>query len=63
MKNRYRIDWHKEWDRIERPFGVYVRSPGFFSRWKFVAPFKTDAEAQAYIVGLLDLPREIYQAN
>jgi len=60
MKNRYKIDWHKEYDRVERPFGVYVRSPGLTSRWKYICAFKTEAEAQGYIIGLLNLPREIF---
>lgn len=63
MTNRYKIDHHHEYDRIERPFGVYVRATGLFSRWKYICAFKSDAEAQAYICGLLDLPREIYRGR
>jgi hypothetical protein len=61
MKNRYKIDWHHEYDRVERPFGVYVRAARPLARWKYICAFKNDAEAQAYIVGLLDLPREIWR--
>lgn len=63
MKNRYKIDCHFEYDRIERPFGVYVLAGWLLKRWKYVCCFKTDKEAQAYIVGIIELPREIYQGS
>jgi len=62
MKNRYKIDCHFEWDRLDRPFGVFVHTGLIFRRWKFIVAFKTDAEAQAYIAQLTGLPREIYKA-
>ena len=63
MRNRYKIDTHHEYDRVERPFGVYVLSPGMWSRWHYVCCFKTDADAQGYIGALLELPREIYKVT
>lgn len=63
MRNQYKIDCHHEYDRVERPFGVYVKSPRIFARWKYVCCFKLDSEAQAYITGLLDLPRLIFRAH
>lgn len=62
MTNRYKIDCHHEYDRVERPFGVFVQS-GLFKRWKHICSFKSDAEAQDYIVGILKLPREIYERH
>lgn len=61
MKNRYKIDAHCEYDRLERPFGVYVRAPGWLARWKYICSFKSDVEAQNYILALIELPREIYK--
>lgn len=63
MKNRYKIDAHREYDRVERPFGVYVRSPGLLSRWKHVCSFESDVKAQNYILQLLELPREIFKVG
>lgn len=62
MTNRYKIDCHYEYDRIDRPYGVYVQA-GLFRRWKYICCFKTDEDAQSYIVGILKLPREIYQGS
>lgn len=60
--NRYKIDWHHEWDRNERPFGVWVLTHwlGIFPKWKHICSFKTDDDAQGYIIKILKLPREIY---
>lgn len=58
--NRYKIDCHFEYDRIEKPFGVYVRAGRVLARWRYICSFKTDNDAQAYICGLLSLPREIF---
>ncbi len=61
MTNRYKIDCHFEYDRVDRPYGVYVRVYRLFPRWKYICAFKTDAEAQAYVCDLIALPREIYK--
>jgi len=63
MKNRYKIDWNNDYDRLDKPFGVYVLAPGLFSRWKYICSFKLDAEAQSYIKKLIDLPREIEKSE
>jgi hypothetical protein len=63
MKNRYKIDYNRDWDRVERPFGVYVRAARPLARWKYICAFKSDGEAQSYIVGILELPREIYSSR
>jgi hypothetical protein len=34
---------------------------GLLRRWKHIASFATDAEAQKYIANILSLPRIIYQ--
>jgi hypothetical protein len=60
IPNRYKIDCHHDYDRIDRPFGVFVQA-GLLRRWKHICSFASDAEAQAYIAGILSLPREIYQ--
>jgi hypothetical protein len=60
-KNRYKIDWHKEYDRVDKPYGVYVRA-GLLRRWQYICCFKSSAEAEAYVFALLELPREIYRA-
>lgn len=59
MKNQYKIDAHHEYDRLDKPFGVYVRAPGMFSRWKILGSFKSDVEAKDYILKLVDLPHMI----
>lgn len=60
--NKYKIDYNTNYDRLEKPFGVYVKSSAF-SRWKYICNFKSNMEAENYIKNLLDLPREIYKRN
>jgi len=58
MYNKYKIDVNKYAD-ISYPYALFMKAPGYFSRWEQVKSFTTKEEAREYHSVLVDLPEPL----
>lgn len=53
--NSYKIDWNK-YSTDTHPYALYSKQGSFFTKWEFVASFKTKDEAREMHQKLIGLP-------